>query len=33
MIRIIENIIREHLLPAENYIYGFANLTGLLEKI
>jgi epoxyqueuosine reductase len=29
---IIENIIRKHLLPAENYIYGFADLTGLLQK-
>ena len=31
MIRIIENIVREHLLPAKNYLYGFADLTGLLE--
>jgi epoxyqueuosine reductase len=29
---IIENIIKNHLLPAENYIYGFADLTGLLQK-
>lgn len=29
---IIENIIRKHLLPAENYIYGFADLAGLLRK-
>ena len=29
---IIENIIRKHLLPADNYIYGFADLTGLLRK-
>lgn len=29
---IIENIVRKHLLPAENYIYGFADLTGLLHK-
>ena len=28
----IENIIRKHILPAENYIYGFADLTGLLQK-
>ena len=28
---VIENIIRKHLLPAENYIYGFADLTGLLQ--
>ena len=29
---IIENIVRKHLLPAENYIYGFADLTGLLQQ-
>src|SRR5664280_2473041 len=29
---VIENIIRKYLLPAENYIFGFADLTGLLEK-
>jgi epoxyqueuosine reductase QueG len=29
---IIENIIKEHLLPAENFIFGFADLTGLLQK-
>jgi epoxyqueuosine reductase QueG len=29
---IIENIIREHLLPAENFIFGFADLTGLLQN-
>src|SRR5512133_2968352 len=28
----IENIVRSHLLPAENYIYGFADLTGLLNE-
>src|SRR5664280_3908719 len=32
MTDIIENIIRKHLLPAENFIYGFADLTGLLHK-
>lgn len=29
---IIENIIRKHLLPPENYILGYADLTGLLQK-
>jgi epoxyqueuosine reductase len=29
---IIENIIKEHLSPSENYIYGFADLTGLVQK-
>lgn len=28
----IERIIRGHLLPAKNYIYGFADLSGLLDK-
>jgi epoxyqueuosine reductase len=28
----IEKIIRSHLIPAENYIYGFADLTGLLDR-
>lgn len=28
----IEEIIKKHLLPAENYVYGFADLTGLLQK-
>jgi epoxyqueuosine reductase len=32
MKHIIENIINKHLLPAEDYIYGFADLSGLLEK-
>jgi epoxyqueuosine reductase QueG len=31
MTGIIENIIIRHLLPAEDYIYGFADLTGLLQ--
>jgi epoxyqueuosine reductase QueG len=28
---IIETILRKHLIPAENFIYGFADLTGLLD--
>lgn len=32
MTSIIENIIKDHLIPAENYIYGFADMTGLLQK-
>jgi epoxyqueuosine reductase len=28
----IEEILVKHLKPAENYIYGFADLTGLLDK-
>jgi epoxyqueuosine reductase QueG len=28
----IEEILLKHLNPAENYIYGFADLTGLLDK-
>ena len=28
----IEEILKSHLNPEENYIYGFANLTGLLEN-
>ena len=28
----IEKIVRDHLLPAENYIWGFAELTGLLQN-
>jgi epoxyqueuosine reductase len=28
----IEEILKSHLIPAEDYIYGFANLTGLLNK-
>jgi epoxyqueuosine reductase len=31
MQRQITEIIKKHLLPAENYIYGFAGLTGLLN--
>jgi epoxyqueuosine reductase len=29
---LIKEIIRSHLIPSENYIYGFADLTGLLDK-
>jgi epoxyqueuosine reductase len=32
MTDIISKILRNHLLPAENYIYGFADLTGLLQN-
>jgi epoxyqueuosine reductase QueG len=32
MTKVIDEIVRKHLLPAENHIYGFAVLTGLLEK-
>jgi epoxyqueuosine reductase len=32
MQRQIKEIIRRHLVPAENYIYGFADLTGLIDK-
>jgi epoxyqueuosine reductase len=32
MIHIIDQIVRKHLSPAENYIYGFADLTGLLQN-
>ena len=28
----IHEILKTHLIPSENYIYGFANLTGLLHK-
>jgi epoxyqueuosine reductase len=27
----IESILKSHLIPTENYIYGFADLTGLLD--
>ena len=29
--QIIDEIIAKHLIPEENFIYGFANLTGLLD--
>jgi epoxyqueuosine reductase QueG len=32
MIKIIDDILKNHLLPAENYIFGFADLTGLLQN-
>ncbi len=32
MINKVDEIVKNHLLPAENYIYGFADLTGLLDK-
>ena len=32
MQRQITEIIRRHLIPAENYIFGFADLTGLLSR-
>ena len=28
----IEEILKSHLIPAQDYIYGFADLTGLLDK-
>jgi epoxyqueuosine reductase QueG len=32
MIKIIDDILKKNLLPAENYIFGFADLTGLLQN-
>jgi epoxyqueuosine reductase QueG len=32
MLHLIDEIVRKHLIPAENHIYGFADLTGLLQK-
>jgi epoxyqueuosine reductase QueG len=32
MMNIILEIVQRHLIPAENYIYGFADLTGLLQN-
>jgi len=32
MIKIIEEILKRHLIPSEDYIYGFADLTGLLKN-
>jgi epoxyqueuosine reductase len=29
---VVEEILKSHLIPVENYIYGFADLTGLLDK-
>jgi epoxyqueuosine reductase len=28
----LENIVKSYLLPAEDFIYGFADLTGMLDK-
>ena len=28
----VETILKSHLIPADKYIYGFADLTGLLDK-
>ena len=32
MIKIIDNIIQKHLVPSGNFIYGYCDLTGLLDK-
>lgn len=32
MIYIVDEIVKKHLIPAENHIYGFSDLTGLLQK-
>jgi epoxyqueuosine reductase len=32
MRHIIDEIVRRHLIPVENHIYGFADLTGLLQN-
>jgi epoxyqueuosine reductase len=32
MTHIIEEIVRKHTFPAENYIWGFADLRGLLQN-
>ena len=32
MAEIVEEIVKRHLTPASNYIYGFADLTGLVDK-
>jgi epoxyqueuosine reductase len=32
MTHIIDEIVKSHLLSSENYIYGFADLTGLLDE-
>ena len=28
----VEKILKSHLIPVDNFIYGFADLTGLLDK-
>ncbi len=32
MIKIIDNIIQKHLVPSVDFIYGYSDLTGLLDK-
>lgn len=32
MIEIIDNIVKKYLVPTENFIYGFSDLTGLLDS-
>jgi epoxyqueuosine reductase len=32
MINSVDEIVKKHLIPEENYIYGFADLTGLLQN-
>jgi len=32
LIKIIDNIIQKHLVPSGNFIYGYCDLTGLLDK-
>lgn len=32
MINIIDNIIQKHLVPSVNFIYGYSDLTGLLDN-
>jgi epoxyqueuosine reductase len=32
MKKIVENILRQHLIPNEHFIYGYADLTGLLDS-
>ena len=32
MIYIVDEIVKKYLIPAENHIYGFSDLTGLLQK-
>jgi len=32
MIHIVDEIVKKHLIPTENHIYGFSDLTGLLQK-
>jgi epoxyqueuosine reductase len=32
LVKTIENIIQKHLIPSENFTYGFSDLTGLLHE-